>query len=66
MASPEYCRRQAELLLSMALATHDDALADRLRMRAEQYLAEADVPDDTEDTFKRAVSDYNDDQMRGA
>ncbi len=66
MATPEYCRRQAELLLSMALATQDEALAERLRLRAEQYLAEAEAPDDTDDTFKRAVADFNDDQMRGS
>jgi hypothetical protein len=66
MPTPEYCRRQAELLLSMALATQDAALAERLRVRAEQYLAEARAPDDTTDTFHRAVEDYNDDKMRGS
>ena len=66
MPSAEYCRRPAELLLSMALATHDPEQAEQLRMRAEQYLAEAGYPDDTPETFTRAVDDYNDDKMRGS
>jgi hypothetical protein len=65
MPSAEYCRRQAELLLSMALATTDRLRAEQLRIRAEQYLAEAGLPDETAKTFSRAVDGYNDDQMRG-
>jgi len=65
MARSEYCRRQAELLFAMAFATRDPKLAERLRMRAEQYLTEAEVSDDPSETFARAVDDFNDDQMRG-
>jgi hypothetical protein len=65
MARPDYCRRQAELLFAMAFAVSDQALAERLRLRAEQYMLEADVSDDPGETFERAIEDFNDDQMRG-
>jgi hypothetical protein len=64
MPSAEYCRRQAELLLAMVLATSDPALAERLRIRAEQYLAEAELAEDPAVALDRALDDFNDDQMR--
>lgn len=66
MARPEYCRRQAELLFAMAFAARDPAVAERLRIRAEQYLVEADLPGDSTETLERALDDFNDDQMRGS
>jgi hypothetical protein len=65
MASSAYCRRQAELLFAMAFATRDRVLADRLRMRAEQYLTEAQVADDPSEALARALDEFNDEQMRG-
>jgi len=65
MPRSDYCRRQAELLFAMAFATRDPVLAERLRLRAEQYVIEADIPDDTSETLERALDEFNDDQMRG-
>jgi hypothetical protein len=42
MASAEYYRLQAKVLLSMALATRDPALVARLEAKARAYLAMAD------------------------
>jgi hypothetical protein len=39
-------------------------VAERLRQRAEQYLIEAETPEDR--TFQRALDDFNDEQMRGS
>lgn len=66
MARSDYCRRQAELLFAMAFAAKDPVTAKRLRMRAEQYLAEGEVSGDPSATFERAVDSFNDDQMRGS
>ena len=66
MPRSDYCRRQAELLFAMAFAVSDPELAERLRGRAEQYLAEADVADDPSEVFDRAVDEFNNDQMRGS
>ena len=50
----------------MALATRDPVLAKRLRIRAEQYLVEADISDgDPSADFARALDEFNDEQMRG-
>ncbi len=65
MPSSEYYRQQAKILLSMALAASDPEFAERLRARAELYLAQAEVPDGTAADFNRAIDQYNDDQMRG-
>jgi hypothetical protein len=65
MASPEYYRQQAKILLSMALAASDRARAERLKQQAELYLAQAGLPDGSAADFSRAVDGYNDDQMRG-
>jgi hypothetical protein len=66
MSRSDYCRRQAELLFAMAFAVRNGVLAERLRMRAQQYLMEAQLSDDPSETFERAVDEFNDDQMRGA
>jgi hypothetical protein len=66
MPSSAYYRRQATTLLSMALAASDPDLAERLRAKAELFLAQAELPDDSTAEFKRLVDGYNDDQMRGA
>jgi len=60
----DYCRRQAELLFAMAFAAHDPVVAERLRQRAEQYLVEAEIGDDQDSDFDRAVDSFNDKQMR--
>jgi hypothetical protein len=65
MASSDYCRRQAELLFAMVLATSDPALAERLRIRAEQFLAEAEVSADPARDFARLLEDFNNEQMKG-
>ena len=49
----------------MAFAVSDPAVAERLRIRAEQYLLEADIAGCTAEAFERAVDDFNEDQMRG-
>ena len=64
MPSSAYCRRQAALLLEMATAASDPALVERLRIRAEQYLAEAEVADDPSAALTRAIEAFNDEQMR--
>jgi hypothetical protein len=64
MPRSEYCRRQAELLFAMAFASRDEVLAERLRMRAQQYLVEAQLSDDPSETLGRAIDAFNDDQMR--
>lgn len=65
MSRSVYCRRQAELLFAMAFAAHDPVVAERIRLRAEQYLVEAETSDDPAYEFERAVDDFNDEQMRG-
>jgi hypothetical protein len=65
MPRSEYCRRQAELLFAMAFAAHDPVVVERLRLRAEQYLVEAEIADDQRSEFERAVEAFNDKQMRG-
>ena len=65
MSRSDYCRRQAELLFAMAFAANDPVVAQKIRLRAEQYLVEADTSDDSAEALERAIDDFNDTQMRG-
>ena len=65
MSRSDYCRRQAELLFAMAFAAKDPVVAERIRLRAEQYLVEADTSDHSAEALERAIDDFNDTQMRG-
>jgi len=66
MPRSEYCHRQAELLFAMAFAAKDPEVAQQLRLRAEQYLVEAEIADGGSAELERAIDDFNDKQMRGS
>jgi hypothetical protein len=63
MPSSSYYRRQANLLLLLALVTSDQDYATQLEARARLYLTVADHPDNCPD-LPGLLDDFNDRQLR--
>ena len=68
MPSSSYYRAQAEILHSLSLTTKDPALAERYRLRAQEYLLlSSEIPEmPVRRIFDRAPSTFNNQQLRKA
>jgi hypothetical protein len=64
MASPEYYRVQAKVLLRLMLAMRDSQRAKKVEAKAREYLAQAQLPEHEFNELNAVLEEFNNSQLR--